>query len=453
MPTITAPVTDTPSVGEERTGPQIAVQPGYNTTYQSRLTYNKVRRMRKYPTIALLRQLFFAGINAGSWSVIAESEEFEDAVQYVKDEVFPARRMVLQNAAYGCFDFGWQPFEKVYAVEKGSLRLNKLKALLQDITTIVTDEDITDDENPVGAFMGFKQELNAIVNNRMSEGSYVPLQKSLLFNIDVEGTNWYGNSLMSNLEWPYDATESLQVTATRFNEKMAGAHWVVYYPDGDSQFKGVTTANSVIADSILTALRASGSIAVPLGKAMFQELADESANSWKIELITADGSAFPFGDSFSYNDSLMARGAGFPERAILEGNFGTKAEAESHGHFAIGLLESRHAAFLETINWHLVNQMLVMEFGPAYENNVKIVASPVVDSKRMILSQLYTEIIKNPEGFLREIDSIDLDAIADQLEIPRIELDNFDLRVAEEESDPVMTDNMIRSLIPNTGVA
>ena len=454
MPTLTIPVMGSSKSEDELTGPQVAVQPGYNTTYESRLTYNKIRRMRKFPTIALLRQLFFAGIYAGSWSVVAESEEFEDAVQYVKDEIFPARRMILQSAAYGCFDFGWQPFEKVYGIDKGSLKLEKLKPLLQDITTILTDDDFElYEQTPTGAFMGFKQNLNVQTQNGLLDSRIVPLPKALLFNIDVEGTNWYGNSLMSNLEWPYDATESLQDTSNRFNEKMAGAHWVVYYPDGNSQFKGVTTPNSTIADSILSALRASGSIAVPLGKTQFQDLADGEANSWKIELITASGQAFPFGESFSYNDSLMARGAGFPERAILEGNFGTKAEAESHGHFAVGLLESRHAGFLETINWHLVNQMLTMQFGPKYENNVKIVASPIIDSKRMMLSGVYTEILKNPEGFLREIDNIDMDAIADQLEIPRIELDETSMRIAEDEEQETLTDDMIRRMIPSAGVA
>lgn len=381
---------------------QVIAKVGYAPDVAPLSSYAKIRQMRKDPTISLVRLMFFAGIIAADWSVETEEDQYDEAVEYIKDQLISSRRHILSTAALGCFDFGWQPFEKVFEVKDGTFSLKKLKSLLQDLTEIKTNED-------TGAFEGFIQ-----------SDVEIPVEKSLLFNFDVEGTNWTGNSIMSNIESPYDSTMALHSAAKRFDEKMAGAHWVVYYPDGVSTFKDVETPNSEIADHILTTLRASGSIAVPIGKNIFDEVATEK-NGWRIELITASGASFPFGDRFDYLDKLKVRGAGFPERSILEGTFGTKAEAEAHGDFVITMIEYRHSCLVETVNWHLVNQMLKFQFGSSFENKVYIKQAPLNDAKRFMLSQLYDKILSNPDGFVREIEVMDVEAIADSLGIPRIE--------------------------------
>lgn len=388
----------------ETTKAQVVIKQGYKTGQAPLSSYAKIRRMRKDPTISLVRLLFFAGIIESDWSVEVEDSAYDDAADYIHQQIMPSRRHILSKAALGCFDFGWQPFEKIFAIENGNFVLKKLKPLLQDITTIIEDED-------TGQFLGFQQ-----------DGKDLPLEKSLLFNFDVEGTNWEGESIMSNMEMPYDAAVKLNGAAERFDEKMAGAHWIVKYPDGESTFNGVTTPNHEIADDILAALRSSGSIAIPMGKAMFQDIGVNDPNTaWSIELITASGATFPFADRFSYLDKLKVRGAGFPERSILEGEFGTKAEAAAHADFVITMIEYRHAGIVETINWHLVNQMLRYQYGASYENKVTIKPAPLNDSKREMLRNLYDRILSNPDGFVREVEAIDVDAVADALGVPRLQ--------------------------------
>lgn len=381
---------------------QVILQTGYKPGKRPLSSYTKIRQMRKDPTISLVRLMFFAGIIAADWSVEIDSDEYEEAAEYIKDQIIPSRRHILSTAALGCFDFGWQPFEKVFDLRGGVFSLKKLKPLVQDITEIVSNDD-------TGAFEGFKQ-----------ADIEIPVDKSLLFNFDVEGTEWTGNSVMSNIESPYDSSLTLQDAAQRFDEKMAGAHWVVYYPDGSTTFNGNDTPNSEIADHILTTLRASGSIAIPIGKGIFDDIATEK-NGWRIELITAGGASFPFGDRFDYLDKLKVRGAGFPERSILEGTFGTKAEAETHGDFVITMIEYRHECLVEILNWHLVNQMLKYQFGSSFENKVFIQQAPLNDAKKAMLKDLYDKILSNPDGFVREVEAMDVEAIADSLGVPRIE--------------------------------
>ena len=401
----------------EQTHAQVIVSPSYKLGVTSPMSYTKVRRMRKDPTISLVRLMFFSGIIAAEWSVECDDPLYEDAVDFIHQNILPSRRLLLEKAALGCFDFGWQPFEKVIDIVDGAVKLKKLKPLLQDITKILTDYDELAEEG-TGQFLGFRQSDRDL-----------PLEKALLFNFDVEGTAWEGNSIMSNIEQPYDSQYALNDAAQRFDEKMAGAHWIVHYPVGNTPFNGKDTPNHEIADAILNSLKSSGSIAIPLGKGIMQDIDNES-NGWKVELITAGGASFPFADRFNYLDKLKVRGAGFPERSILEGQFGTKAEAEAHSDFVITMIEYRHECIIETVNWHLVNQLLRLQFGADYENKVVIQQAPLNDVQRAMLKGIYNQILANPEGFMQESAVLDIEAIADALGIPRItdeELTNDEL--------------------------
>lgn len=393
----------------ELTKSQVITKPGYKEgkTYLS--TPVKIRRMRRDPTIKLTRLLYFAGIISADWSVEASDSFYEEAIPYIERQMFPLRRHLLSTAALGLFDFGWQPYEKIFTIENGEFSLKKLKPLVQDITELVEDTD-------TGQFLGFKQ-----------EGKELPLEKCLLLNQDVEGTDWKGESTMSAMEMPYDAALKLNGAAERFDEKIAGAHWIIYYPDGNLTFEGEERPASEIADEILACLQSSGSVAVPMGKPQFGDLNLNEPNSqWKIELVAAPGASFPFADRFGYLDKLKVRGAGFPERSILEGEYGTKAEATAHGDFALTMIEYRHDGILEQVNWHLVNQLLRYQFGQEYQNKVFIKAAPLNDQTRAMLSNLYEKILSNPDGFIREVESIDIDAISEQLGIPKIKEDDED---------------------------
>ena len=104
----------------ELTGPQIITYRPYKVGVAP-MTNQKLRRMRRDPVINLVRMMFFAGVYSGEWSYEASSEadsaQTDHLVTFIEEEMKPIRRHLLSTAALGCFDYGWQPYEKVLEVD------------------------------------------------------------------------------------------------------------------------------------------------------------------------------------------------------------------------------------------------------------------------------------------------------------------------------------------------
>ena len=108
---------------------------------------------------------------------------------------------------------------------------------------------------------------------------------------------------------------------------------------------------------------------------------------------------------------------GVPERAALEGQFGTKAEAGVHGDFAITNIEMRHKKIVQIINWHVVNHTLRLNWGEKEENTVWIKAWPLNDVVKRYLASVYDKILTSPEAASQELADIDAEALRDRLGI------------------------------------
>lgn len=396
----------------ERTGQQsVAVVAAHDGRLPTTLTstwFTKLRTMRQQPTIAMARKLVIAPALASPWSLEQTEDAPEGAPALIENMMFPARLRLMQCAMLGVIDYGWAPFEKVFAMDDdGKIVITKVKPLIQDNTEIIV-------KVATGEFDGFI--------NMSSDGNEVDLdlKSSLLFSINVEGTDWYGQPDLKNLEDAYDQWTIISAAAARYDKKIAGSMWVVHYPIGMTQFLGVETSNDVIADSILTALESSGQLKVPRYiEGLSADLNESAPDAWKIELITDGGtSQAAFIDRQMYLDKLFVRGLGLPERSVLEGQFGTKAEAGAHGDFGITNIELRHTFMLQEINRQVVNQVLRINYGPEAENSVYLQATPLSDPVRMFLKNVYTAILANPEGFADLVPTLDTEALADQLGIP-----------------------------------
>jgi hypothetical protein len=400
----------------ERTGAQVLIQPSPDTyspgggilINRNRRTYGrKVREMRKHPTIRLARSLSAAPVLVAQWSIESTDKAPEGTKDFIGEVMMPLRTHLLKYIFAGCSDWGWAPFEKVFRVnELGYTIVDKIKPLLQDFTDILVDLE-------TGAFAGFRQ------FNRHGDRIDLTIPESLLINMDMEGTDWYGDSVMEAVEPTYDKWKETDAGATRYNKKMAGAHWVIHYPPGTSNVDGVETDNFTVAKRVLQQLESAGSVAVPKSvSGTLDDLNRDSPNAWSIELLGDPGGQVSFVERQKYLDALLARAYELPERAVLEGQFGTKAEAEAHADLAMIAMQLRHDWVCQQVNWHLVNQLLRLNFGRAAENTVYIKPAPIVDTDRLYLRQIYQAILQNEAGFLTELDTVDMEAMKDRLGIP-----------------------------------
>ena len=395
-------------LAKSETGPQLADEAGAIgwTTTDDELkkpkpfTYAIARDMIKNPTIALARSVFSGPIASGEWSVESDEGVDEARLDFIREEIIDRRQDIMSTILRGILDHGWSPFEKVFAVRSdGRIGLAKLKPLLHDLTTILI-------EGKTGAFTGFRQE-------KPTRDVDVPLDNSLLVPFQVEGTNWYGQGLLENSYDPWRKWTSSNAGADRYDRKVAGSHWVVHYPKKkqtlDANDKRVS--NLDLAKDLLASLEANGCVAIPT--------ALDDLTGWKIELMSDQGGgATNFVPRLEYLDRQMFRGFLMPERTAMEGRFGTKAEAATHIDVAITTMELVDRHITRHINWYLVDQLLALNWGDEARGTVWLSSAPLADIKRELIVELYKKIIDNPQGFMAEIDSIDRDAIKEQLGIP-----------------------------------
>lgn len=456
----------------ERTPPQVVVGGGYlhdeelpqrrDYPFRSYAAwggwYNKVREMRREPTIKLARALSIAPILAAPWSFEKEKNAPEGALEDMQRQLMPQRMNIMRTMMCGCTDYGWQGYEKIIDFDEyGRIVLKKLKPLLQDFTKILVDKN-------TGDFVGLRQRYP-------HEATPLDLcvDECLLVSIDVEGTDWYGEALMKSAEIPFDQGCDVEQSASRYDRKIAGAHWVVYYPLGNSNINGQTLDNAQVATLILNKLESSGSVAIPntvsqIVDTLSAQAADKLA--WKIELLTAQGGTTPFIERLKYIDAKKARAFGMPERAILEGQFGTKAEAEAHGDFAIVNMELRAKIGIQHLNRHVVDHLLRLNYGKSAEGSVYIQQAPLVDAQLMYLREVYTALLADPTTMMTELAAIDFEAFRDRLGVPQkpnaqgdeVPADLSSLRdtiltMMGEDTSPQIFDPLAGLEVPNLGLA
>ena len=422
MPEIIVPATNgngkPVNLSKEITPPQVLLshfQGTGNTTLtraraQSPSWYRKVRAMRTDPTIALARFILAAPLLTSEWSVEKESTAPEGAQDLIAKNFIPMRNSIVESAFYSTIDFGWIGYEKVikYDSELTANVLTKLKPLLQDRTDILVDSQD-------GCFAGL--EHSDIFGNKWN----IPLEKSLLINSNVEAGELYGQAAMANCESPYDNWHEANNAATRYDKKMAGAHWIIGYPLGTSQINGVEIDNAEVMRMIADHLQASGTVGIPTTlSAQLDSLNEQSPKGqelWYVKLEADPGGQTNFIDRMKYLDALKVRAIGLPERAVLEGQFGTKAEADAHGDLAILGMEARHNAIVRIVNWHCVNQILELNYGPKAKNTVYLKPAPIADTNLQFLRELYSKLLGTDIGAL-EAHSVDMESLKDRLGIP-----------------------------------
>lgn len=403
------PGTRKPGKMEESTGVQTSTAGMVGDVLQQTLnaSYKSYRLVRKDPTVRMARALSSAPILIGAWSVEGDDDAPDERIQFISDNMLPLRNEIMGAALYGTKDFGWQGFEKVFEYYQGQVWLTKCKPLLQDLTQILIDK-------MTGAYAGLRQ-CNPLPIDLL-------LDKAMLVNSDVEGTNWFGEGVLEIVRETYNQWREANAGAARYDTKIAGSHWVVYYPAGKSQYKGTLTDNYTVALDILASLESSGGVVVPrLLAAFVDELNAKPENfGWLIDLKEDSGGRQPtFIDRLKYLDALKVRCYNIPERAILEGEFGTKAEAGEHKDAALTYMELVHFLITTQINRQTVDQLLVMNYGPDAEGTVYLMPSPIADEAKLFLRELYKAIVTNAQGFMEEFGTIDTDALKDRLGIPK----------------------------------
>jgi hypothetical protein len=413
------------SRSQARTGAQLDYVTGYGLysdprhdwrfidQYQGtrRIWAKKLYLMKCDPTIAFLRQLFISGVLSAGWSVDADDDVPAEIIDFMTEEAEAIHFGLIRQAGLGCLDWGWAPFEKLYHRRKdGLMGIKACKPLLQSVTTIEVEEE-------TGEFVGFRQ-----------NGVELGMDRALLFNFDVEGTNHYGSPPMKALEMAYDRGERVHVSADRYNNRIAANHWVIYYPPGTTEVDGSMMDNYDLARNIMERLLAMGSAVLPatISTKMdeWNEQGGTSEFEWKIENLGGADSGNPGYDAqHRYYDVLKARGLGFPERSVFEGQHGTKAEAAEHIGLASIVHEDRSQELTKVSSDDLLVPLVCYNFGCEWADKIALVSNPINDTVKAFYADLYDKLMGNPEIQLTEYDQMDHNQLRERLGVPVINQD------------------------------
>lgn len=413
----------------EKTGPQSIAVSGDDPSGKQQLarnykaiTYREARVIRADPTIAFVRWLVTAPIVASDWSYEANPDAPEGAQELVKTIFNPHRMMLLQSSMNAMIDYGWAGYERVNMVRRdGHIGIKKFKYLLPDITSILVYNE--------GGYAGLSQYHN-------DKEVILEPEDTLMLSFESEGDDLYGRALLQNVKKPYDSWEDVEAAAKRYDKKIAGSHLKIAYPKGTSMFEGTETSNFEIAQTLGKLFESSGITIVPAedtDTGMADAMTD-AKGKWSIEIMQAQTAQGSFVERQKYLDAQKARGLGLPERSVFEGQFGTKAEAEAHGDFAITNMELRHAFIVNQVNWHAVNFILRVNYGEQAEDTVWIKPSPLSDANKRFYRDLYKQLMGNPEAVTYELDRIDFQAMRDAIGIPT--------NNGNQEDDPLGDDKL-----------
>ena len=412
------------------------------------------RYMRQNPTVALARAVSTAPLRAVRWGLEVEEHVPGEAKEFIESQMKRHWDQLINDILFSQ-DFGFQAFEKVFELvddAAGQMRIGikKFKALNPDITKVVVDQD-------TGSFKGLEQ----------GKVQLTP-EKCLWYVYDGEPGEWYGRSKHENIRenaWhPWCMIMRKQI---QYINKVAGVIPIVKYPVGDStDAAGSEKSNFEIASAVLQNLGQGNGVAMPQE---FLEWAQDLArrgvdpaafSSWKIDFLEAKGDHTDgFTASMKHYEALMLRGWLVPERAAIEGQYGTKAEAETHGDLGMLMAKLEFQNILRFINEYVIDQLVLFNYPDLAPGDIKLKNDAMDPDLIKFFRTLMEKVLSAPSNVNLLQTWTDIDAMFDILGIPKavdtIEIDEDDLTddvpPEDEEEDGDEEDDVIKeaSLILN----
>lgn len=414
----------------------------YNTLADGReFTWTDARTIRKDPTVRLARLLSVAPILAAAWSVENDADADPRAIDFV-DRIRKFRSHIIKEAAFGMLDYGWRGLEVVWKYgDDGYYDIDKFIPLLPDITQIMPDND--------GNFLGFHQ---SYIDHR-NEEKEVEIKgkaKAMLFNQRQEGTNFYGESDLEVIQKTKERYDFANDIAEEYDRKSAGSCLIVEYPVGKTLLNGVMTDNAEIARTLQASVKSNGGINIPksVAGAIGNIMQGSTSNSltttegWTIRLLESTGSSSAHLLSRAQHlETLMVRGIGLPERSLLEGKHGTKADAAVHADVALTSAIDRSDYILSIVNEGPIAAGLVFNFGPSQKGKVRLIAEPIGENEKEFLREVYMQILKGADSALLDLGNVDMAALREVAGIPSKTKDATD-----RQNDPL---NELRDILDN----
>lgn len=386
--------------------------PGFEFSGRKRITYAEARRIRSHPIVTFARALATAPMRAADWSY-EHDEGFEQQRDYIREQMTPLREWLLHNALFA-LDYGWAPFEKVFEVQawegRPVLGLRKLKPLLVDKTNILV-------ESSSGSFTGLRQGRIDLL-----------AAQAFVYTYDPEAGDLYGRGRHESIRAEYAADLGLTKRQGQYLTQIIGGKPICHYPPGTSRdASGAEDSGFKRAKEALERLGTGQGIAVPNQLMQYaQDLVKQGVDvsklrPWQFEILepkTAHGDEMT--NTHKHLESRLMAGWLVPPRSGLEGQYGTKAEAETHADAGLLIADLTLQELIRHVNWYIVDQLLALNWGEATRGHVQIVTAPLQDEAKHRLWALLKAVF-SPQNADTLFTMLDADATFEQLGLPKVD--------------------------------
>lgn len=378
------PADDKPT-GEEKTGAQL---PGVwgsalGNPWQGllRASYSTYRQLLRIPSVALVRTVVFDSILGGSWTVETD-EDIPDAAKKLIETAFLKKRTQILRHALRALDFGHSKFEVVRGV-MGSDRVPvEFKPLSWQQTQISVVQE-------TGKVIGLQQN-----DVKLWDRDW------FLYTYDGEPGQPEGRSRLENVREAGSKWLEVQIKIGRLIDKEAGSIVVGTFPPGTGKDDDSKTAtNRALMSGVAEraslggawlAIENSMGVLTPLQRTtatVDQLIKLLETKAWDLQKLDLSGNGVALAAMQAYSaylDAQMIRGYCQPERSIIEGTHGTKAEAGTHSDTGTAGAERVEADIVESLNCGPVDDTLEANYGPDMRGKVRIVAQPLRDVQEII---------------------------------------------------------------------
>jgi len=364
-------------------------------------SFSTYRALRKHPTVALARRLSIAPILRGSWGLEGPAAS-DETLALAQAIIARLRSLFVGFALRGLWDYGFVAFEQYLNMEDKAL---VLKPLLADNIKVRVDSN--------GDFAG----LEVLTLGAMQPVVLQP-DECVFLGLDSEAGNFYGEGMLEIARGSVNEWNVANAGADRYDAKVAGTHLVLYYPPGKSLDEaGVEQDNLVVAQQVLSMLESSGSAAIQDESPQFlDDLSKKLPPRWHVEYLSdSSPRQGSFIERMKYLDCLIVRAFGLPERAVLEGEFGTKAEAGIHQDLALTAMEAVHEFLTEEFERQVLQPYIRLMLGLPAAESVNLTAGPISREAMSWKRKLVEAIIPlQPQA-------VDLDALLDEVGVVKAE--------------------------------
>ena len=402
-------------IERERTGQQAFGAAPYGRYIQygnplNTLKLREIEELRSYPTVAYCMYILTIIGHSSKWTVEADEDVPWEAIHLVEKFVKDCKTELWRTGIDGWITHGYAVYEKLFRAdlnEQGEYRIaiRRLKHLLPEYILINMDAQ----EGFVGVTVNMPQRVDL-----------TPAQCLILTN-EKQGDDLRGRPMLRAIkEGATGARVSLE-GMLRYEEKLAkGPKYKVMYPYGvEEDENGNLIRNEDKARNFVSEIENNCFALMPRRKNInpAQNVANQS--DYDLEMFPQDSITGNFINDLMYLDKLIVRAFGIPERAVLEGLFGTKADAENGTDFLTLRIEYLVELMVDQLNRYAVDPLMNFNYN-GLAGRVKI--RPGTIDKRDVkrISDLLSSVIQSPYGQAVLLPTFDMDSMMDMVEIPRL---------------------------------